>query len=168
MKYLIVIFLVVSSLCAADTALDIAVDFVAEREGWKGEAYCDEAGNATIGYGELLKHDCDNLEVYVVETESKSREWLTERVTHLLADVRHHVTVSLRPNQEAALVSLAYNIGQHAIGSSTLLMMINTEQPTGVIIGEWVTWDKEHRAGRLVRSNGLSERRALEVALYLQ
>lgn len=152
---------------AADPALDIAVPFIAEREGFRAEAYCDDADNATIGYGQLLAHDCDDLEQYEAQSESDAREWLTARAAHVLADVRHHVTVELAPHEEAALTSLAYNIGAYALDSSKLLLMINAQEPRGVIVGEWSTWSKEHRGGRLVLSRGLSERRALEIALYL-
>ena len=162
------VLLVAVAVAAADQAQEIAVAFIAEREGFRADAYCDEAGNATIGYGHLLAHDCDDLEQYEPETEESARGWLVERVAHVLADVRYHVTADLTPRQEAALASLAYNIGAYALDGSMLLMMVNGGQPHGEIVGEWSTWSKEHRGGRLVLSRGLSERRALEIALYLQ
>lgn len=153
--------------CLADDALEIAVPFIADREGWSAVAYCDEAGNATIGYGRLLERTCDRLGTYWPETEPESREWLTERVAHVLADIRHHVRMPLQAHEEAALASWTYNVGVHAMEDSKLILMINSGQPRGVIIGELCTWDKETRGGRKVRSNGLSERRALEAALYM-
>ena len=151
----------------ADEALDIAVRFLEAAEGFRAAPYCDSAGNATIGYGELLAHDCGDLGQWPATTREAARAWIETRAAHVLADVRHHVAADLRPAQEAALVSLAYNIGEQALEGSHLVLLINTGQPLGVIVGEFVTWDKEHRAGRKVRSRGLSNRRAREVALYL-
>ena len=151
----------------ADEALDIAVRFLAQAEGFRAAPYCDSAGNATIGFGELLAHDCEDLDQWPQTTRAAARAWLETRAAHVLADVRHHVTVPLLPAQEAALTSLAYNIGEPSIDGSHLVLLINSDQPLGVIVGEFVTWDKEHRAGRKVRSRGLSNRRAREVALYL-
>ena len=150
------------------TALQIAVEFIGKRERFRAHAYHDSAGYPTIGYGEKLSDEVNgDLGQYEPQTEAEAREWLTSRVTHILHGVMVHVQVDLDQYQEAALASLAYNIGLGALERSKLLVFINSGTPLGVIVGEWVTWDKEHRGGRLVRSNGLSNRRALEIVLYL-
>lgn len=167
MKRLLLPLFLAASLATADPVLEIAVPFIAEREGWRGEAYCDESGHATIGYGRKLADDCDHLGSYWPEAEPESREWLRDRAAQVLDDVRHHVTVPLDWYQEAALVSWSYNVGVGAMEDSKLLLLINSGAPHGVVVGELLSWDKEHRGGRLVRSRGLSERRALEAVLYL-
>ena len=149
-------------------AHELAVAFIAEREKFVGVAYHDTAGYPTIGYGEKLSDVQDgDLSQYPTQTEQEARQWLGERVSHVLYGIRAHLTVKLDSYQEAALTSLAYNIGLRALEDSKLLLLVNGGSPLGVIVGEWVTWDKERRGGRLVRSRGLSNRRALETALYL-
>ena len=120
-----------------------------------------------MGYGERLSHEPGgDLTSWASQTEPEARAWLTRRVEATQRNIEHLVTVDLDHYQEAALTSFAYNLGDSALATSKLLLMINGGSPIGIVIGEWVTWDKERRGGRLVLSRGLSNRRALEAVLY--
>ena len=141
--------------------------FIAEREGFRSDPYHDSAGYATVGYGERLTDQLGaDLSQWASQTEPEAREWLSRRVQATLRNIEHLVTADLDDYQAAALVSFAYNLGVSSLAESKLLLMINGDSPAGVVIGEWVTWDKERVGGRLVRSRGLSTRRALEAMLF--
>ena len=146
---------------------DIAVAFIAEREGFRSRPYHDTAGYATVGYGERLSDvPGADLSQFASQTEAEARDWLSNRVRATLVNIDHLVTVDMDDYQAAALASFTYNLGVSSLADSKLLLLINGDSPAGVVIGEWVTWDKEHRGGRLVRSRGLSNRRALEAVLF--
>ena len=75
--------------------------------------------------------------------------------------VDNMVTVATTPNQFAALVSLAYNIGSGALRKSTLIKKLNAGNYAGAAL-EFSRWN---RAGGKVLL-GLTNRRAEEAAMF--
>lgn len=147
-----------------DPALEIAVDLIAEEEGFVANVYLDVAGNPTIGYG-FTYHD-SGLPVTTSDppmTEADARIRLRALVSKILYNVRSMVAVPISHNQEAALTSFAYNLGVNALRNSTLLRLLNSGDVQGAA-DEFGKWNK---AGGRVWA-GLKARRARERRLFLK
>ena len=108
-----------------DRALEIAVDLIAQEEGFRAEPYTDVAGVPTIGYG-FTYHE-SGLKVTLMDppmSEEAARMRLRALVAKVLHNVRQTAGDSLTANQEAALTSFAYNLGTGALRSSTLMKLL--------------------------------------------
>lgn len=75
--------------------------------------------------------------------------------------MRSLVKVPLTAHQMGALVSFAYNVGMGALGSSTLLRLLNAGQYDAAA-KQFARWNKA--GGRVLA--GLTRRRAAEAALF--
>ena len=132
------------------------INLIKQFEGCILNAYKDAVGVPTIGYGHtggvymnqritqaeadtLLRHDLDKFE---------------DGVTRL-------VKVPINQNHFDALVSFSFNVGLGALGSSTLLKLLNAKNYVAAA-KEFARWNK---AGGEVLS-GLTRRRAAEAALF--
>ncbi len=146
---------------------------LAKFEGFKSEPYLDEAGKWTIGFGHLIvpgdgfwsPTNPDGAK-YISVDDAKA---LKERDMMPAQDaVNRLVRVNLTEGQNAALVSLVYNIGSGNFASSTLLKKLNLGDFDGASL-EFGKWNKvrDPDTGELVVSNGLTIRRAEEVEIFL-
>lgn len=129
-------------------------------EGLRLRAYPDPATNAepyTIGYGHTggVKPD-DTC------TQEQAEAWLTADIAWAVAAVNHLVTVPLKQYQFDPCVSLTFNIGQGAFGSSTLLKMLNDGQHSAVP-AQFLRWDKGPNGQPLP---GLTARRKAESIMF--
>ena len=135
----------------------ITEKFIAEQEGCNLKAVWDVNGWA-CGYGE---HGDD-----IHEGTSWSQEYadarLALRVEKFRIAVDALVKTPINENQEAALTSLAYNIGAAALASSTLLRLLNSGDKFGAA-AQFIRWD---RSGG-VELPGLAKRRHDEADLFL-
>ena len=113
-----------------------AIDFIKAAEGCTLEAVWDVNGWA-CGYGE---HGDD-----IHENTSWSQEYadarLALRVEKFRIAVDALVKTPINENQEAALTSLAYNIGAAALASSTLLRLLNSGDKFGAA-AQFIRWDR--------------------------
>lgn len=75
-------------------------------------------------------------------------------------------TVQPSGNELSALVSLAYNIGEAALKSSTVMRLHNRSDKAGAARA-FALWNKATIAGKLTVLPGLVTRRSWEAALYL-
>lgn len=143
--------------------LEIAVPFVAEREGMRLEAYLDIVGVPTICAGSTRG------------VRLGQRKTLAECMALLRAEVAEYrrglhryftaetIAARLPPPRDAAFTSLAYNIGIGAAGKSTATRRLNAGDVAGAC--EAITW--WNKAGkRVVR--GLVLRRSAERDLCMQ
>lgn len=135
-----------------------SIDTIKNWEKLRLEAYLDQAGIWTIGYGETGPHIGPGLKVTPQEAEG----WLASRTDALSVSITKLVAVPLKQHQFDALVSLAYNIGITAFAHSTLLKLINQGQ-MDLAASEFVKWD--HVKGREVA--GLRARRLAERSLFV-
>lgn len=138
------------------------VALIARAETCRLKAYRCPAGVWTCGWGET-----DGVTPGIVWTQAYADERfagsLTERTEQVLAKCTLHPT----DHQLAALVSLSYNIGMGALGSSSVLRAHNRgdHQAAARAFG---LWNKARVGGVLQVLAGLTARRAAEAALYLQ
>lgn len=130
-------------------------------EGCELEAYLDVAHIPTIGWGHtgpevklgqtITQAEADRL----FDVDTDRFEAAVDRLTHGKAT----------DNQFAALVSFAYNLGEGALGGSTLLRMHNSGDHAGAA-GQFIRWNKAKVNGKLVVVKGLTRRREAEAELY--
>jgi lysozyme len=140
-------------------ALDYALPLIKRFEGLRLSAYKCPAGVWTIGYGttgpEVKEGDRWSVEA--------CEEALREDCHRLLWQVRSHIKVPHSPQQMAALISFAYNLGIGALRKSTLLRRLNAGRYEDAAreFDKWV-----YAGGR--KLPGLIKRRAAERALFEQ
>lgn len=142
-------------------------DFIKSWEGFKTNAYTDSAGIWTIGYGSILYQDGSHVRSGDVITQAKAEE-LIEWEVNMKCKVVDAATanVLLNQNQYNALVSFAYNAGEGALLSSTLLRQVKANPADSNIRASFLMWDKAHVDGKLVEVAGLKNRRTSEGNLY--
>lgn len=134
-------------------------NLIKEFEGLKLKAYPDPATGGdpwTIGYG----HTGPEVKPGLLITMDKAEEYLSQdlsRFEKAVAKLAHKAT----DNQFAALVSLAYNVGEGNLAKSTLLRRHNAGDYASAK-SEFARWNRA--AGKVM--NGLTRRRAAEAALY--
>ena len=141
---------------------DAGIKLIQEFEGLKLQAYKDIAGIWTIGYG----HIKDVVEGMIISIE---------RATGLLKDdlkmtedgvTKYIGNAPTTPNQFAAMVALAFNIGLGNFRDSTVLrqhLAGNNDQAAQAFL----MWDKAKVQGVLQPVAGLKRRREAEAELYI-
>ena len=139
------------------------VELIKEFEGLRLRAYLCPAGVATIGYGTTVYPTGCKVQIGEQITAEQAQEYLRSDLRAFERDVERMVLVPLNPNQFAALVSFAYNLGAEALRKSTLLRLLNAHNYAGAAdqFGRWT-----YAAGKQLP--GLVRRRAAERALFLQ
>lgn len=129
-------------------------------EGLKLEAYQDSGGVWTIGYG-TTRDVTPGLRI----TQGTAEHLLDMDLLRFERCVAEAVHVDLSDNQFGALVIFAYNVGEQAFKTSTLLRKLNAglyeEVPA-----QLARWNKVRVNGKLQRSQGLANRRAAEAGLW--
>lgn len=95
-------------------------EFIKRFEGLRLTAYNDGTGVMTIGYG----HTGD-VKAGETITQAEADSYFREDVKWAVDTVNNAVKVKLQKNQFDALVSFAYNVGEGAFKSSTLLKDLN-------------------------------------------
>jgi len=138
-----------------------AIALVKHFEGLKLDAYTDPAGVRTIGYGHTGRVRAGSS-----ITPEQADEFLRQDLNTAQADVLRSVKVPLNDNENAALVSLAFNIGGPAFSRSTCVKLLNRGDRQGAA-DEMERFVKSHVNGRLVTLKGLEQRRKAERDLFL-
>lgn len=155
-----------SPAAAADPAwLTPAMRIIKEYEGLRLEAYRCPAGVPTIGYGSTrIDGRAVRMDdkITTLEAESLLRRELADLFGPGLFALLP-LMKKWRPEQQAALISWAFNIGLGAVEDSTLRRrLLASEDPTNVVREELPRWNKAD--GKVLE--GLKRRRAAEVALF--
>ncbi|WP_321951863.1 lysozyme [Paraburkholderia bannensis] len=144
------------------TWLDMATDLAKQFEGCVLEAYPDPAygwRKATVGYGATGP----SIMQGTVWTQDQADADLIYRMQGIGAHIDALVTVPITDEQKGALCDLAYNIGMGALGSSTLLRMLNGHNEQGAA-DQFLVWiSPDHPEV----SAGLLKRRQAERALFI-
>lgn len=135
-----------------------ALDLIKHWEGCKLQAYLDQKGIPTIGYGSTGP----GIELGVSWSQSQANMALVSRVNAISSILSGCLTPLLNQNQFDAIVSLCYNIGQGAFRGSTLLRKVNQRDYVGAG-EEFLKWC---HVGKEV-SKGLLARREEEKSLFL-
>ncbi|HEX8121198.1 MAG TPA: lysozyme [Solirubrobacteraceae bacterium] len=144
---------------------EAGVAHIKSYESFVPSLYEDQGGHCTIGYGHKL-HDggctsADRAAHATPLTEAEGSRLLQEDATKFVRAVRGSITVPLSQDQFDMLVSLAYNIGDHAFKTSTLVDKLNAGHydQAGAEIDKWIYVNA-------VLSNGQITRRATERATF--
>ena len=136
------------------------LELVKRFEGCKLTAYLCPAKILTIGYGSTGKHVTPGLCITPARAEALLRDDL--------ARFEEFVEAKCAPftdNQFAALVSLAFNVGNGNLQTSTLRKLHRAGDYAGAA-GQFQQWNKARVRGKLIVLAGLTKRRAAESALY--
>lgn len=132
-------------------------------EGLRLAAYVDAVGVWTIGWGHTGSVNGSPIHAGLTITRDQADELLRADLTTFEHAVNCAVNRALTPNQFAACVSLAYNIGTGAFAESSVLRRINSGDMNGAAdaFELWVY------GGEGVILPGLVRRRAAEKELFL-
>jgi lysozyme len=117
----------------------------------------------SIGYG--ITHYENGVSVELTDqpiTEARAQELLIFWITQKANAIDRFIRKDLSDNQNAALISFAYNLGEGALRSSTLLKKVNANPIDVSIRDEFMKW--VHSNGEVVE--GLVNRRRDEANLY--
>lgn len=150
-----------------------AYDIIKKWEGFYSNAYQDSAGIWTIGYGTIQYRNGTKVKKGDTITMANALNELEYEVQQKTSGINKLLLgVSLNDNQYNAIVSLAYNIGLGAVGSSTLLKKVKANPADATIYSysstspvdscEFLRWVRA--GGNVV--NGLTNRRIDEAKLY--
>lgn len=125
------------------------LELIEKFEGCSLTAYYDPVGVLTIGFGHT------GPDVFDGETISQTQadNLLQNDLERFEKGVNDLVARDLTPNQFAALVSFAYNLGIGALQSSTLLRMVNEGNFSGAAaqFGRWVFAGGQELEGLVAR-----------------
>lgn len=135
---------------------ELAIKLIKKYEGCSLVPYLCPAQIWTIGWGDTAKKDMGPI------TQERADEMLKLRVINLAVQVNKLVTVSINKNEEAALISFAFNVGIGALSKSTLLKCLNAGLRLEAA-EQFLRWDKA--GGRVLK--GLTKRRTEERAIFL-
>ena len=152
-----------------DRALPWSIDYetgvlpIAEDEGCRLSAYLCPAGVWTCGWGETA-----GVSASTRWSQAYADQRLCDSIAERVAEVRRMCTVEPTPQQLAALVRLAYNIGTAALAKSTVIKCHNRGDflAAGRAFALWNKYRPKPGAPLQV-SAGLTARRAREAAQYL-
>lgn len=140
------------------------IDLIKEFEGFRAATYRDSVGVLTIGYGTTAMAGVGITPALgMVITEAQAETYLRAAVNKFAAQIKAKMTREPTPNQFAAMVSLAYNIGPGAFARSSVLRHFNAGNMAGAA-ASFKLWNKA--GGRVLA--GLTRRRAAEAALFLK
>ena len=130
---------------------------IKEFEGVRLKAYLDSVNIPTIGYGHIK-----GVKMGDVCTQAQADKWLQEDTASAVAAVNKAAGYPVNQAQFDAMVSLAFNIGNGAFSSSTLVRKLNSSDLVGAS-NEFPRWNKA--GGRVI--DGLTRRRAAERDMFL-
>lgn len=148
------------------------IDFIKGFEAFVPHPYhgaADVPGLYTIGYG-TIKYPPTYLWGRKVDladpmiTESQATDFLNYEVAHKMEYIDPLLRDDLTDNQFAALTSFAYNCGEQALKSSTLLKKVNANPNDPSISDDFYKWC--HVGTTIVP--GLVRRRHAEAELYFK
>jgi lysozyme len=153
-------------LVSGEAIIAQAADIVKCYEGYRSKAYKCPAGKWTVGYGQTGT----DVKEGTVTTPQAAYEWLESRLERDLVWLRNKLQpLVLEPHQEAALLSLVYNIGTgNFMKSGVFRYLRNAENgeklPLKLMEASWKSWNKAD--GKVLK--GLVNRRTAEWDLFTQ
>jgi lysozyme len=136
-----------------------ALALIAGFEGFSAKAYPDADG-FSIGYGHFITPD-DPYDANSVISESDAWALLEQDAAGAQACIANAVGVPITTGQQAALVSLCYNIGCGAFQNSTLLKKLNAGDYAGAT-AQFAVWNKS--GGQVI--SALVTRRTSEAEVF--
>lgn len=159
------IALFATTLAAIGASTDKAAELIKGFEGFRPSVYKCEAGKGTIGYGFT---SADMIEKKTIKEDEASVE-LSRICEDLKMKLRAELGKgnTLLPHEEAAVISLIYNIGWTNFKKSKMCRLLK-EGRRGAVIGvEFRKWIYITKNGKKVISKGLAKRRDKEIRAFL-
>jgi lysozyme len=147
--------------------LALAMPLVKRWEALRLSPYRCPAGFPTIGYGARFYPGgrAVAMEDRAI-TPGEADAFLAHTLRVVLARLKRSIARVPAAHQGAAMLSLAYNIGEGNFARSTLLAEFNAGDIAGAC-AEFPKWCHAHAGGKLVVLEGLRQRRQAEAALFL-
>lgn len=142
---------------------DNGVKFIAQFEGFRAKPYKDCVGIPTIGYG--TTHYDDGKAVTMNDKPVSQEQALTYLKHYVENKVSHYLNTEfpdLTQTQFDALCSFCYNLGSHALATSTLKVDIHHNATSAIIKNDFLKWS--NAGGHVVQ--GLLTRRGHEADLF--
>ena len=142
----------------------IAITIVSAFEGFSGKKYYDSVGVATICYGATAADHVDLTKVYTkAQCQTMLGTDLPKYDAPLKKCLKPAVYNALPPHRHAALVSLAYNVGDAAVCRSSVVRDLNLGRVSQAC-NDFLKFDRG--GGRVIL--GLQRRRIAERKLCLE
>ena len=139
------------------------IAFIKKYEGFKSKPYLCPANVPTIGYGATYYPNGQKVKLKDPAIDEKHASLLLEAMLNPYEKaVDSYCRDDINQNQFDALVSFAYNLGNSALKSSTLLKKANVNPNDSTIKNEFNKW--VYADG--IKLNGLVKRRIEESNLY--
>ena len=135
----------------------IAVDFVAQFEGFRETPYLCPAGVLTIGYGHT-----HGVQPWDVIDADRAKQLLASDLELTAKSLLKFVNEKVTANQYIAILSFVFNVGTGAVLRSTFLRKLNSGDEIGAA-DELLKWTKSK--GKTLQ--GLVNRRRAERDLFL-
>lgn len=135
------------------------VDLVKQSEDFAATPYPDRT-QYSVGFGTKAKSTGERL------TVEEANQRLLEELLYKRSRVQKMVKVPINNNQLDALTSFAFNVGEGALGESTLLKKLNSGDYEGAA-KEFLRWNKGDFKGAKQALPGLTKRRNSEMQLFL-
>lgn len=150
---------------AAAVASDEGAEFIKRHEGLRLEAYLDDAGVWTVGYGITNLSPCirDPIDGDTQITLEEAELLLSCHLSYVDRAVDNLVTVPLSTGARDALRSLIFNVGEGAFAKSKMRAKLNA----GDVLGASREFDDWHNVDG-VPNTGLARRRRDEKSLFLR
>jgi lysozyme len=151
-----------------DTAVfPLCTDLLKQFEGFRAAPYLDSVGIPTIGYGCISYPGGDPVHIGdPAITPAQGIQFLNYQLGLKSQAVAPMLQKPASLHQAAAMLSLAYNIGANAFGSSSVLRNFNAGDIAGAAEA-FLMWDKGTVDGQLVVIPGLLNRRQAERSVFL-
>lgn len=137
--------------------------FLQSQEGCRLQAYRDQKGVWTIGYG------CTHgVTPDMTITQAQAESLFRTQVRPAVNAVNRFVHIALLQNEFNALVSLVYNIGEGNFRNSSVLRLLNQGDKRGAAKA-FSLWSKikNPETGELTWDPGLAARRQREANYFL-
>jgi GH24 family phage-related lysozyme (muramidase) len=138
---------------------DSLVALVKKSEGFAATPYFDRT-QYSVGFGTKAKSTGERL------TVEEANQRLLNELLYKRSRVQKMVKVPINNNQLDALTSFAFNVGEGALGESTLLKKLNSGDYAGAA-KEFLRWNKGKHRGVKQALPGLTKRRNSEMQLFL-
>jgi len=155
-----------------DAVFAICTPLIKQFEGFRGAPYKDSAGIPTIGYGTILyppPPQGSGKSVTMADaaiSEAQATQYLQYQMALKSKQIAPLLQKPASLHQAAAMLSLTYNIGSGAFGSSTVLRKFNAGDLQGSA-DAFLMWDKATVNGEKVVVDGLHNRRVQERGVFL-
>lgn len=138
-----------------------AAYFIRMFEGLETRAYQDQVGVWTIGFGTTGDWVQPGSEI----TPAEASRYLTNYIDEDWRYLSEAFQGELPPQEQAAILSLSYNVGRGRVAQSTLVRVLNEGDIEGAA-DHFLDWNKARIDGELVVIPGLDRRRHAERALF--